>query len=712
MHKKVILILFIMFSTPYLAHAEDSTWIIEVDRDPHEVKYYIEAYYPLLEVEYVYDTILKALAVTGSNRHIEKLHKEQFIKSINAAQTYVVPNSINNSESNLKKSVNYHPIDSNYTGKGIKVGVIDTGIDYNHPDLTKNFKGGFDVVDFDKDPMETSAEEGIPTIHGTHVAGIIASDGKIRGVAPDAEIYAYRALGPGGSGSSAQVMAAIEQAVKDGMDIINMSLGSTVNSPDDPMTKAVNRAIELGTTVVVANGNSGPDGWTVGSPATSDDAISVGASIKTQHLPQLSLANNQKIDIRSIPLSKPWNFKKDYPIETPTTLEDIQPSIHDRIILIEKGSESYRKIIQTIDEKGATAVIIYSDASDDPNEWEWTEAAFPVIFVTDREAKLIKQNGYWLETTYQTITDEVAPFSSRGPVTSTWQIKPDLLAPGVDILSTIPNGYASLQGTSMAAPYITGVLALLKEAHPNESPKQLKDRLLSTADLFVKKEESEELPPSIQGNGHVNVKNAIKTKFTISNNRLHFGKIEGNENVVKDQITITNHGDEPLTVSFNYPKRQKGVTWILPFTESILPNEEKTFDIEGILQHGFLEEGLFEGYLTVNLNGEEHHLSYLMMHETANYPRIAGLEMEMAPFQNEQIKLRLYIPENIDELSINLFDHNNIHVMEILSEKEVKKGYLEKQLLLKNLPSGEFQAVISAVQDGEQYTKITEIYFP
>src|SRR5690625_5162150 len=90
-----------------------------------------------------------------------------------------------------------------YTGKGVKVGVIDTGIDYNHPDLAINYAGGFDLVDLDKDPMETTKEEegGVPTMHGTHVSGIIAANGKIKGVAPDASIYAYRALGPGGSGS-------------------------------------------------------------------------------------------------------------------------------------------------------------------------------------------------------------------------------------------------------------------------------------------------------------------------------------------------------------------------------------------------------------------------------------------------------------------------------------------------------------------------------
>src|SRR5699024_5954527 len=103
------------------------------------------------------------------------------------------------------------------------------GIDYNHPDLELNYRGGYDLVDLDEDPMETTPEEGIPTSHGSHVAGIIAANGELQGVAPDAEIYAYRALGPGGRGTSVQVIAAMEKAAENGADVINLSLGNNVN---------------------------------------------------------------------------------------------------------------------------------------------------------------------------------------------------------------------------------------------------------------------------------------------------------------------------------------------------------------------------------------------------------------------------------------------------------------------------------------------------
>ncbi|WP_249599221.1 S8 family serine peptidase [Peribacillus frigoritolerans] len=199
------------------------------------------------------------------------------------------------------------------TGKGIKVGVIDTGIDYNHPDLTDAYKGyrtqkgddpktsnpssvkGWDFVDNDADPMETTYEDwkksgrgefvdgsAYYTEHGTHVAGIIAGRGKnntdyaVTGVAPDAEVYAYRVLGPWGSGSTEAVLGGIDKAVSDGMDVINLSLGSNYNDPTDIESIAVNNAVLSGVTAIVAAGNSGEKMYTLGAPGAASLAITVG----------------------------------------------------------------------------------------------------------------------------------------------------------------------------------------------------------------------------------------------------------------------------------------------------------------------------------------------------------------------------------------------------------------------------------------------------
>ncbi|WP_256200734.1 S8 family serine peptidase [Virgibacillus halodenitrificans] len=193
----LILTIIIAFSIqlPQAASKEEElqSVIIEVEGDPLEHKKYIKTYHPFVKVVETYDTLFKGLALQAQEKDLEKMESLEFIKNIHGVQTY---EAISITEKNadqhavLPSAINH----TGYTGKGVKVGVIDTGIDYTHPDLKKNYQQGYDLVDLDEDPMETLPEEGLPTLHGTHVAGIIAADGELKGVAPNAEIYAYRLL--------------------------------------------------------------------------------------------------------------------------------------------------------------------------------------------------------------------------------------------------------------------------------------------------------------------------------------------------------------------------------------------------------------------------------------------------------------------------------------------------------------------------------------
>ncbi len=168
-------------------------------------------------------------------------------------------------------------------GQGMVVAVIDSGVDYTHPDLGgglgPQFKviGGYDFVDDDEDPMARNS-------HGTHVAGIIAAKGEITGMAPEASLLAYRVLDDYGFGLSPDIIAAIERAVdpdqdpltNDSADVINMSLGGSGDA-SDPLSMAADEAVEAGVLVVVAAGNSGEDLGALGSPAASRKALTVGA---------------------------------------------------------------------------------------------------------------------------------------------------------------------------------------------------------------------------------------------------------------------------------------------------------------------------------------------------------------------------------------------------------------------------------------------------
>ncbi|MCF7900845.1 S8 family serine peptidase [Candidatus Woesearchaeota archaeon] len=172
------------------------------------------------------------------------------------------------------------------TGKGVNVAIIDTGVDYTHSDLggcigaTCKVKGGYDFINYDYDPIDDNG-------HGTHVAATVAGDGVLKGVAPDANIYAYKVLSSEGSGSTSGVIDAIERSMdpnqdgdlSDHMNVISLSLGHDGGDPStDASAIAIDNVVSAGVVAVIAAGNSGPSYSTVGCPGCADNALTVAAS--------------------------------------------------------------------------------------------------------------------------------------------------------------------------------------------------------------------------------------------------------------------------------------------------------------------------------------------------------------------------------------------------------------------------------------------------
>ncbi|MBI2621547.1 MAG: S8 family serine peptidase [Candidatus Levybacteria bacterium] len=166
--------------------------------------------------------------------------------------------------------------DGGNKGTGVKVGVIDSGIDYTHPDLDANYAGGYDFYNDDADPMDDNG-------HGTHVSGTIAAEDNdvgVVGVAPEAKVYAYKVLGSNGSGSYSDVIAALEKAVNDGVGITNNSYGSS-GDPGITVKAAFDNSAALGILHIAAAGNSGNppgNGDNVIYPARWDSLVAVAAT--------------------------------------------------------------------------------------------------------------------------------------------------------------------------------------------------------------------------------------------------------------------------------------------------------------------------------------------------------------------------------------------------------------------------------------------------
>ncbi|WP_281374285.1 S8 family serine peptidase [Halobacillus locisalis] len=680
------------FSSPDVK--EEMTIIIEVEGSPSEFAADVESRLPRLEIVAQYDTIFNGVAVRGKVEELEKLSRMDAITNQYPVQTYT---TLKQEAPTFSTDIIREPLAGSFTGKGVKVGVIDTGIDYAHPDLQLNYRGGFDTVDFDNDPMETRADGA--TLHGTHVAGVIGANGQMRGVAPDAEIYAYRALGPGGMGSSVQVIAALEEAVKEGMDVINLSLGNDVNGPDWPTTHAVNRAIELGTTVIVAAGNSGPDAWTVGSPATSSEAITVGAVALPSEVAVLSVARRE-IPVQTLVGSKNWDLKRKYPLHFAGTGEQGIGDVRGKIVVFERGVIPFTEKAMKAYQAGAEAVLIYNNEKGRfQGSLDGLSIPIPVAAVSKEEGQwLIEQKDQWAATEWESLGEQMAPFSSRGPTTTNWAIKPDVVAPGVNIMSTVPGGYAPLQGTSMAAPHVAGLAALVIEAHPDWSPAKVKQAIMSSADLL------DGYLPTEQGTGFIDATGAIEPDVLIDPGALEFGRIEDEFFRETKVITITNPTDDPVEIRAKQPNIKPGESWSVPSTVTIGPGESREVSVELRLSKAFVEDGVHQGYVTLESFSETYEIPYLYMKESADFAKVTGLEL--SPNLDGELTYRFYLSEGADNVTIDLYRAGTMMAAgQLLELKDVEAGMVEGTIKGDRDLGGAYVAVVTVERDDQEYSE-------
>ncbi|NLR46827.1 S8 family serine peptidase [Priestia megaterium] len=676
-------------------HQEKSIIVMIKKEKFTKFKSQLQKNYPNIKIKSEFHTVFTGLSLNGSISDLEKLSQNPSIISSHSIKNYQVTeeNSVTFIGSEQVRGL-FDTHNQRLTGKGIKVGVIDTGVDYSHPDLKQTYRGGYDVIDEDYEPMETTREQGEPTLHGTHVAGIIAANGNIKGVAPQAEIYAYRALGPGGAGTSESVILAIEKAIQDDVDIINLSLGNDVNGPDLPTSLALDRAVEKGIVTVTSSGNSGPGLWTVGSPGTAGKAISVGASVSPTTVQFLTIGfNKEKIMMAPVEGSRPWTFNQTLRV---INEEDSKEQKHasGNVILLKAEGNAVQKKIKQAEQAGAKAVILYSPTEKSIVSKLKESVNIPVIWVSKKSGDTITQHIQsqqpYLRTGQQVVQDLLTSFSSRGPVTTTWGIKPDVVAPGYFINSTVPGGYERMHGTSMAAPHVAGACALILQAHPNWSPEQVKASLMNTSKV-MQQLNGQTYRVYEQGAGRIQIAKAVTAESLFYPSSLSFGIFTRPSKKVLS-FKIDNQSDKAKTYRLNVPKRDEGVNWDVPLPVTVPPRQTKEIAVTLSVQPRFKNKGIYDGYLEINDSRETFSLPYMYMISIPDYPRVMGLQVA-AEKEKNTYSYELFLPEGADQLGVALFDKQSLQFVSYLDvDVDVERGMRKRKITIdESLVPGVYQ---------------------
>lgn len=478
-----------------------------------------------------------------------------------------------------------------FTGDRVLVGVIDSGIDHDHPDLGGCFGAGCRVaIGYDfvgdaydaGDPSTLPAPDGDPddcSGHGTHVAGIIGASGLVKGVAPAVTFGAYRVFGCNGSAGTDVILKAMERASADGVRVLNMSLGTPFAWPASPEAQAANQLVRSGVVVVGSIGNSGATGlWAAGAPGNGDLVIgtasvenTVIASAAFQISPHDAPASSGLVGFNAaagspvIPSAGTWPLARTGTVTSTSDGCAALPaaSLTGRIALIRRGGCGFFVKATNAQAAGAAGVILYNNAPEalNPSVEGAPAITRPVIGIsgTDGEAINAQLDAgavllAWGEriSVANPLGNTLSSFSSFG-LTAELGFKPDIAAPGGSIYSTWPvelGGYLSESGTSMASPHVAGAVALLIQARPGLSAIEVREILQNNA--------VPELDPTgavadnvhRQGAGLVRIDAAILNPVRATPSKIALG--ESQAGPVTTTIALHNEGATAVTYALTH----------------------------------------------------------------------------------------------------------------------------------------------------------------
>ncbi|AWS41610.1 S8 family serine peptidase [Streptosporangium sp. 'caverna'] len=554
------------------------------------------------------------------------------------------------------------------TGTGVKVAIIDTGLDYTHANFggsgnpadfanndgtviepgtfpTAKVIGGYDLVGDDYDgAIPTSLPKPDPDPldcngHGSHVAGSTAGFGVDTagktytgsydstthtkafrigpGVAPKASLMSYRVFGCEGSASEEVIVSAMERALKDGANVVNMSLGSSFGRVDEPSAQAVQTLTRAGVTVVASSGNSGANAYITGAPAVAPSAISVAAiDAARAQLPAAKISvdgveiiaqnsNEAPLPSGTLPIAVLRTSYPSGPVSlgcAPADYAAYPGGVAGKLVITLRGTCARVKRAILGQQAGAAAVaMINTDAAypalegpitSDPDTGEAYTVTIPFLGIRSTDAAAAASlDGKSTALTALTLPNpgyaQLASFSSGGPSNGSSAVKPDVTAPGVAVVSTgvgTGSGPATISGTSMASPMVAGVAALVKEAHPRWKPGVIKAAIVSTADATSK---IVGYTARVAGSGVVATRQAVGASVVAETKKdggnLSFGlqKMTGAFSGSED-LTLRNTGSTSVTydlaAAFNGQSYGAQVA-VSPASVTVGPNSSRTVKV-------------------------------------------------------------------------------------------------------------------------------------
>ncbi len=542
---------------------------------------------------FVYDKIWNGLSINVSGEGRSRLSRLSSVAAVYPVITFSAPETTSVSP-DLATAINMTGADKaqselGFTGAGVRVAIMDTGVDYDHADLggsgtdnPANFPNsrvvaGYDFVgdDFNAaDPAKlATAPDADPDDcqgHGTHVAGIVGANGATKGVAPGVTFGAYRVFGCEGSTTADIMLAAMERALEDDMDVLNMSIGSAFMTwPQYPTAVGSDALVDAGMVVVASIGNSGANGvYSAGAPGVGNKAIGV-ASFDNSHVSALTFRTSGNRQVPYLQLSTTTEAPTSG--TTPevawvgrgcTSLGDTPASNPSgKVALLIRGDCTFQEKYQGAVNAGAVAVVIYNNVTGLFAGGGVTDRGVPGVGISKADGEAVRAEMAAGPVTLTWTADRTnaanptggraSSFTSYG-MTAELKLKPNIGAPGGLIRAPYPlekGAYAILSGTSMSSPHVAGGVALLLQARPSTAPGDVKTLFQNSADP-VNFGTSPSLLEVVhrQGAGMVDIDDSILSTASVSPSEISLGEGTGGATT----LTITNSGSSAVTYTLGH----------------------------------------------------------------------------------------------------------------------------------------------------------------